>query len=524
MEEIVEQVKLRIVYLEMQTKTTTELFTISKERIAAARKDVWTTVEELIRELKKHERAMVTQLDFVEKEQQRDHSTQLEHLQASVNELKSSVLNCEEILHKKVSVETLQAQQAEIERCRGILQAPKQDIYKTCQLRYQINEEYHKRLTGSAPGELLVSKTDPLRSCLKCDDWGGWEAGKKQSFKVVLKSSDEDFWRRNIDEIKVKVHSPTGVDYELERSFAFSRSPCFDFRPLCDGEHEVTASVNDQPLPGTPRRLPVAPHQYNRIIKHQPRRKTQFKEPCAVAIDTKTGNWAVADRKKQRVQIFSSLGYDLSKLGQSEPVLKEPTSVAFTQSGDVIVISAGAMFLFTINGKFIEKVSNKHLKDPFSLTFASDGRMVVCDSSDKSVKVLSPDGTELLQSFRAPDSEDSPWEAVCHQDMFFVSYPTATCVKTFNKEGDFLYDIGKENRGEGRLSKPRGLAVDAFGSLIVCDEENKSLSFFKLTGTFLKMIRRDRLDCPWSISVSPSTLSAWFIVADPNTKSVIICK
>ena len=104
-------------------------------------------------------------------------------------------------------------------------------------------------------------------------------------------------------------------------------------------------------------------------------------------------------------------------------MLKDPTSVSFTQSGYVMVISAGTMFSFTTSGKFIAQINNRHLKVAFSLTMACDGRMVVCDSGDKSVKVLSPDGTELSQSFSAPDCDDSPWEAVCHHDKFFVSYP-----------------------------------------------------------------------------------------------------
>ena len=180
------------------------------------------------------------------------------------------------------------------------------------------------------------------------------------------------------------------------------------------------------------------------------------------------------------------------------------------------------MFSFTTSGKFIAQINNRHLKVPFSLTMACDGRMVVCDSGDKSVKVLSPDGKELLQSFSAPDCDDYPWEAICHQDKFFVSYPAARCVKTFNNDGNFLYDIGNENACEGQLSEPHGLAVDAFGNLIVCDAENKTLNFFKLEGKFLKGIRNDLLECPWSIAVSPSTGWPLFLIADPVKKSVIV--
>ena len=43
------------------------------------------------------------------------------------------------------------------------------------------------------------------------------------------------------------------------------------------------------------------------------------------------------------------------------------------------------------------------------------------------------------------------------------------------------------------MSKPRGLDVDAFGNLIVCDAEKKTLNFFKLEGKFLKGIRNNTL-------------------------------
>ena len=520
LEETVEQVKLEIVDIEMQMKTTTELLTVSKEKIAKARKNVWTTIEELIRVLKEHERTMLTKLDVIEKAQQRDHSTQLEHLQASVNELKSYVKNCEEVLRKNVSVEILQAHQAEIEKCKGVVKVAKKEIYKPCHLRYQTDEEYHKRLTGSAPGKVLVSKSDPLRSFLDWYDSRITEAGKSKRFDIITMDSDGEKCFQEIDEIKVTVHSPTGMELDLKSDLRSCWN--YGFIPLCDGEHEITVSVNDQPLPDTPWRLHVVPYRYQFSEKFQPRRKaSQFKEPCAVAIDTKTGNWVVVDRKKKRAQIFESFEHDPKELGQCEAVLTEPTSVAFTQSGDVMVISTGAMICFTASGKFIAQINNKHLKVPFSLTVACDGRMVVCDSGDRSVKVLSPDGTELLQSFSAPDCDDSPWEAVCHQDMFFVSYPEAGCIKKFNNVGDFLYDIGDEKSGKKQLSKPRGLDVDAFGNLIVCDAENKTLNFFKLEGKFLKRIHNNLLDCPWSIAVSPSTLLPQLIIADPVKKSVI---
>lgn len=216
----------------------------------------------------------------------------------------------------------------------------------------------------------------------------------------------------------------------------------------------------------------------------------------------------------------------LKELGEKGPAarkLSDPTSVAFTNSGEVIVISSGTMCYFSTDGEFISCIDNNlnRLKVPFSLTIACDGRMVVCDSGDKSVKVLSPKGTELFQSFCVLDCDDSPWEAIFHEDKFFVSYLTACCVKAFDEDGNFLYDIGNANPDQGKLQKPRRLAIDTFNNLVVCNEEHKTLNVFRLDGTFLNTAGSNKIDCPWSIAVSLATPWPFLIVADLRKKSVV---
>lgn len=98
----VEEVKMQIAEVEMQIKEITKLFGISKDKIAAARNNVSTTVEELIRVLKEHENFMMTELDIIEKRQEKDNSIQHEHLQTSVKELESAVQNCEMTIGRKL--------------------------------------------------------------------------------------------------------------------------------------------------------------------------------------------------------------------------------------------------------------------------------------------------------------------------------------------------------------------------------------------------------------------------------------
>ena len=77
-----------------------------------------STVEKLIRVLKEHEIAMVTKLDVIESERQRDYSVQLEHFQISATQLKTSVEHCEISLEGNNYVEILEAQQGVMEKCK----------------------------------------------------------------------------------------------------------------------------------------------------------------------------------------------------------------------------------------------------------------------------------------------------------------------------------------------------------------------------------------------------------------------
>ncbi|KAL9967791.1 hypothetical protein ACROYT_G026085 [Oculina patagonica] len=395
LEELVQEMKLGIADHEEQIEKTTEFLRKSREKIAAARNNVLTTVEELFRVLKEHEIAMDTKLDVIEEQQQRDHAIQLEQFQISVTQLETSVEYCEAILQRNNSVEILESQQRAIERCKGILKETKINIYKPLYVRYVTNEEDVQSVRRACLGEVFVSTTDPLQSVAEGKGLKEAEVGVEASLKITTKD-------------------PHG-------------------KRVSDGVY-----------------------------------LTEF-----------------------------------GQKGSAAKKLNRPTSVAFNRSGDVTIIDRRDIFFFTESGKFVKNIFNDHLIQPVNMTIAGDGRMVVCDWDDKTVKVLSPDGTELLQSIRAPDCDAFPYLALYHQDMFYVSFRRAADVKAFNSEGVYLYDIGKE--GPGKLISPIGLAVDKFNNLIVCDNHNSRVQVFTLDGKFVNSIigSPDRqLGLPWAVAVS----------------------
>jgi len=124
------------------------------------------SAEELRRLLHEHERAMLTSLEKIESKEQREHEAKLQHYQGPINQLQDHVERFESILQRKKSVETLQANHDLIERCRGLINAEKLNIYKPSHARYEVNKKNMEKARSAllALGKVIVITTDPLTS------------------------------------------------------------------------------------------------------------------------------------------------------------------------------------------------------------------------------------------------------------------------------------------------------------------------------------------------------------------------
>ena len=513
MAELVQEMKLEIAEHMTQMEKTTEMLKKNGEKITAARNKVRTTVEELIRVLKEHEVAMVTKLDVIENEQQRDCSAQLQHYQISATQLKTSVEHCERILESNNSVEILEAKPGVIERCKGLLNARKVNIYKPSHVQYKTNEEDTRNVRHAFLGEVIVSTTDPLQSVAEGKGLIEAEAGREAGLTIITKNSEGNQCYNEIDQIVVKVRTSSEQDLDTNIADNGDGKYSVNYTPEYDRHHDVVIEINSQPLTSSPWSVHVQlHHQYHAVGSFGSRGKEQgqFDHPCDIAINAQTGNIAVADASNKRIQLFNSDGIFLREYDQKRLDAKKldyPMSVTFSKTGDITICDLGDIFCVTESGHFIKNFFNEQLIKPGYINTAFDGRMLVCDWDDKTVKVLSPDGTKLLQSFRAPGCNESPWLALRHQDMFYVAYGWAHCVKVFNAEGEFLYDIG--TKWPGKLHRPTGLAVDKFNNLIVCDGLN--VEVFTLEGKFVNSMKGQPTQLLHPLAVAVSNAGQVFI-------------
>ena len=502
MAKILYESKAEIVAVDGKINKQIELRKKSKARITAAENKVTETVEELIQVLRDQEKTVKKKLTEIDETQEKEHVAQLEKFQLFASELKSSVERGEGIFQSNVAFEILQGEHVVFAPCKELLsQCQKLKLYHPEDVNYVVNRENVtalRQLFQLPLGQVIVN--DHSQSLAEGKGLKGAEQGVETNLTVTTRDSEGKQFYSEQEQVTVTISSPTGEE-EVQMRDCKDGIYIVHYMPKSAGQHDVSIEVNGWPLTGSPWRVHVTPHRYREVMSlgSRGKREGEFEGPIDIAESEKTGNIAVVDSGNHRVQVFDENlkyvrtigGATGSQLTNVSEKIGYPRSVAFLNNGDMILIHSNdqrfrKMSVITDDGQFNEKFS-EHLITPYSVFVKTDGdgHVIVCDSGDLKIKVLSPDGAELLQSFSAPDCNATPSCVVYHHDMFFVSYFSAHCVKVFNKEGVFLYNIGSEGSDAGQFTRPWGLVVDAFDNLIVCDYGNKRLQMFTLDGTFL---------------------------------------
>ena len=483
MKDALEKVKAETVIYENEIRKQTELMDKTKNEILSAEKKMTDAVEERIRELREHERVMKAKFAEIYEAQQKHHATRLENFELVLTQLQSCIERGESALERNVSAEILQTNQIIVERCEELLNVTKPDIYKPPHVHYIIENQLNPGLD-----RIVVSNTDPLLSLAEVDNQELVREKTVANFIIVTRDSGGKQCYHEDDQVKVNIITPADDQLETEIKDTKDGKYTVTYTPQCVGQHRVEIQVNGQPLTGSPWAVQVIPHQYQFAFQFGSEGKEQghFDKPWGIAVNDKRRTLAVADSKNKRVQMFGFDGNFLREIALGA----QTTLVAFTESGDLVTNVESddnkvTLYLYTEGGQFIRYISDEHVKAPLYISVGSDGRIITCDYDDKTIKVLSPDRKNLLQSFSAPDCDVGPLCAVYQQDKFFVSFSEADRVMVFNNAGEYLYDIGSKGSGDGQFLCPIGLAIDKFNRLIVCDTNNHRLQLFTLDGKYV---------------------------------------
>ena len=441
MMDALEKVKAETVIYENKIRKQTELMDKNRNEILSCEKKMTDLVEDLIRDLREHERAMKTKFAEIYEAQQKHHETQLENFELVLTQLKSCVERGESIVQRNISAEILQTNQAIIERCDELLKARKPKIYKPPHVHYMVEKK------AKIFDRIVVSDTDPSLSLAEVAFLKDVSEKTETNFTIVTRNLDGERCYHEQDLIKVNILNPEGDQLKTEIKDSKDGKYTVTYTPQCVGQHRVEIQVNGQPLTCSPWAVHVIPHQYQFAFQFGLRGKEQgqFHWPWGIAVNDKSRTLAVADYRNKRIQMFSLEGNFLIAIALE----RYPFSLAFTESGDLLVRvthdqGTKKILLFTGNGQFIKYIGGEHVKTPYYISVCSDGRIITSDSHDKRIKVLTADGKNVLQSFKAPYCDEVSDCAVYHQDKFFASFSSACRIMVFNNAGEYLHDIGTQ--------------------------------------------------------------------------------
>ena len=256
MAEAMAKVKAETVICEDQIQKQVDLMDKNKHEILFAEKKMTDTVEELIRDLRQHERTMKARLHEICEAEQKYHATRLENFELHVTQLKSCVERGESILERNISSEILQTNHAIKGRCAELLNARKPEIYKPPHVHYMLENKLN------ILDRIAVSKTDPSMSSAEGQCGKEVKRNTETNFNVVTRDSDGLQCYHEDDQIKVNILTPAGDQLETEIKDTKDGKYTVTYTPQCAGQHRVEIHVNGQPLTGSPWVVQVGPHQY----------------------------------------------------------------------------------------------------------------------------------------------------------------------------------------------------------------------------------------------------------------------
>ena len=203
----------------------------------------------------------------------------------------------------------------------------------------------------------------------------------------------------------------------------------------------------------------------------------QFYLPSGIAVDPERNELYVADAQNDRIQKFGTSGEFITKWasgGNSDGQFLNANQIAINPQGNIYVADSfnHRIQKFSASGEFITKWGSKGAGNgqfycPYGIAIDTEGSVYVTDSWNHRIQKFSASGGFITKwgSEGAGNGQFSTplGIAVDPQGNVYVADSGNNRIQKFNASGGFITKWG--NNG----TSPRGIAVDAVGSIYVLD-------------------------------------------------------
>ncbi|XP_068724851.1 E3 ubiquitin-protein ligase TRIM45-like isoform X3 [Montipora capricornis] len=238
--------------------------------IEEATNEAKRVAEHCILLIRQHEASITEKLLQQNKALQDAFSAQVNILDGRVMEIDNTLSFCEEVLQRKNLPEILNIKTMVEERLQELSltldvdNLPKLD---SSRVKYVPSDFHFPRF---APGKLLISNTEPLKSVAEGKGLTEGRVGDLCTFTIITKDSTGRTTYSEIDEVKVAIKSKSQQEMEtLEPKNTQDGRYSVSYRPTTHGEYAVSIAINGIFIKESPFILKVTEILENRVDLYQ---------------------------------------------------------------------------------------------------------------------------------------------------------------------------------------------------------------------------------------------------------------
>ncbi|CAB3229038.1 unnamed protein product [Arctia plantaginis] len=325
-------------------------------------------------------------------------------------------------------------------------------------------------------------------------------------------------------------------------------------RPIDNHDHCVTSSESMEhttrgvgqaiaghwaPIAVRPTRSPV-PGVPMYSFAREGQEQGQVSRPWGLCID-KEGNYIVADRRNNRIQIFTRRGdfklmFGCKGTGPGEFDL--PAGITTDIFGRIIVIDKDnhRVQIFTAMGNFLLKFGTfgkdcGQFQYPWDVAVNTLGNIVVTDTRNHRIQLFTSDGTYITKfvfeganpskMLKGPTTP----RGVCFTtsgNIIVSDFENHRLLMVDPTLSKVLHCVGREGSGIGELNRPSGIVTDDDGRIIVADSKNHRVLVFTselriLFAVDLKSPGLDDKDRPSDVALTPEGFLVVLFETLPDT-------
>ena len=452
---------------------------INKERIQH-------TVHSLMLSLRQKEKESILEVESQTMKAQQQIREMKDKLQDQLDKRNYSISKIETLVQRSPAAELVRTKTIINEMCQG-LQQP-EDIQSTAVVKdtstvFFENEDISKIINELRIGHFDEVETETeLKEC-SLEEFKEGRVGLESQFEIITRNSNREQYYCPADVITVDIISKQcGTSAEVQITDKKNGRYIISYIPRKVGQHLLNVQVNGETLVGEFPTLEVKERFFKpiRFIAEESIEGTNLR-PWGITVN-ESNQMFVSDMHNDRVVVFRENGEFIKSFGHN--TLHCPNGVICDNTGKIYVVSRNdnKILLFWQNGEYFATVHNGEvLREPRGIALDPQGNLIVCDTGNECVQLISPNGN-ILKSIgrgRLP----KPFDCLYFEDKIFVSDLKAHLIKVYSSNGRFLYEFGRRWNGDGEFIEPSGLATDKTGHLVVCSDHKVQL--FTTDGTFV---------------------------------------